>query len=163
MEIHRHKLNWLHMLCLVYKLVEKLWRRLLIKQLMSFWLAWGGGAISCLLMSMVWSRKTLLKGWRLGAVNLLVEKASFVKRLKIFSILKTADLGLLIWGAQPYWSFPFSKDSLVLRECCSLLGWPDHGFHRGQHLVGDHRLVGTTWWSEDPPTRSGWDLITILQ
>ncbi len=51
---------------------------------------------------------------RLNTINLLIKMACFVKKEKYISVLKAAELNQLnVQGGHPYWSFRFSKDSLV--------------------------------------------------
>jgi hypothetical protein len=49
---------------------------------------------------------------RLSTVDLLIKIGCFVKKKKIVSVRKAADLKYLVQGGQPY--FPFSKASLVM-------------------------------------------------
>ncbi len=50
---------------------------------------------------------------RLSTVDLLIRIGCFVKLKNVVSVRKAADMSKKAQGGQPYWSFPFSKDSLV--------------------------------------------------
>jgi hypothetical protein len=53
---------------------------------------------------------------RLSTADLLDMIACFIKKEKV---LTAADLNYSVQGVQPYWSFPFSKDSLVKTSVAS--------------------------------------------
>jgi len=50
---------------------------------------------------------------RLSTVDLLITIGCFVEKKNIASAWKAADLNRLVQGGQPYWTFPFRKDSLL--------------------------------------------------
>ncbi len=50
---------------------------------------------------------------RLSTVDLLIKRSYFIKKEKIVSVWKAADLNWLAQGGQQYWNFPFSRASMV--------------------------------------------------
>jgi hypothetical protein len=50
---------------------------------------------------------------RFSMADLLIKLGCFVEKKNIASAWKEADLNWLVQGGQPYWTFPFHKDSLL--------------------------------------------------